>query len=237
MACGVLREISRCKLLTDPSPMFLPPSPAPSYTPQDAEKQMNRQMAKHRRDSYLYAMRLEQEAQNARFKMSLNTAEMQERKLRNETLSREVQQLGDLLERLGMANRIDLFRRKGVGYNRVKAMTAREIMLLGMPGRDALKLANALAYATAVRTSYQSMRKSPARETTGLYSPFTVQHSDLSLASPQDSVQGQGRQYPASSRRLSALGHDLLQVFNQVTLEPHSHGSLRAGTFLGDSAW
>jgi hypothetical protein len=137
------------------------------------------------------------------------------------------ERLHGLMTRLKIDQQIDMFKRRKITYERAKNMTAREFVALGLSHAAALRLANTLSYASAVEQSYKDA--GAASPEADLLQDERPQASPTSLF-PMGSYRGGGnRSVPVGgggggggriqgkpgTRRLSAMGRDLLGVFDQ----------------------
>ena len=163
-----------------------------------------------RRQSFLYATELEREHQKNRVALAMTPEQSTLIQQQELEVDNGCQQLLVLLKKLNLQHRYKNFRRHGITYETAKTLTARDFTKLGkMTNPEALRLANTLSYASAVQKSYEGVADREKRK----YNYGTP------LLFKDDPDARVNRLSPSSTgkhqRRLSALGRDLLDVFDQ----------------------
>ncbi len=184
-------------------------------------------MKLRRRQSYVYALQLDREHQMARQALVASPEEVDAEKAWAKETAAGLEQLRSLMVRVKVEHAFKHFERRNITYNRAKTMTAREFAALGLKNRDAIRLANTLSYATAVKISYDAVgASSPPSGADSSPPPVLFPDDPVARLRFQygytDRVRHAGPNAPSPhTRRLSAMGRDLLGVFDQtVSTQP-----------------
>ena len=179
-------------------------------------------MEKQRRQSYLFAMQLDQEHQLARQAFSVSPKEVDEEESRAKEIAAGMEQLRVIMVKVKVEHAFKYFKRRKITYSQAKGMTAREFAALGLKDQDAIRLANTLSYANAVKISYDAVgASSPPPGADGSSPPVLFPDDPVARLRFQygytDKVRQAGPNAPSPhTRRLSAMGRDLLGVFDQT---------------------
>ena len=115
-----------------------------------------------------------------------------------------------LLTRLGLQHKYKQFRKRRITYERAKTLSAREFSQLGLTHSEALRLANTLSYATTVQKSYVDVQEN-AQRARDQGRPLLFKDAPETRINRLNSPTGGAAK---NRRRLSALGRDLLDVFD-----------------------
>jgi hypothetical protein len=180
---------------------------------------LKEQLQSQRRESYLYAQQLEREHHKARVALGMTPAQLSVVSHKQQEVEQGCQLLLSLLTRLGLQHQYNKFHRRGITYDSAKQMSARDFSMLGLPNTEALRLANTLSYATTVQKSYVDVNTN-AQKQRDHGPPLLFRDAPEArinrLSSPSTRTATGATQH---RRRLSALGRDLLDVF-ETQLQP-----------------
>ena len=155
---------------------------------------------------------MEREHHKARVALSLTPEQQGIIAIQEQQVEQGCQILKSLLVRLALQHQYKHFRKRRITYERAKTMNAREFSMLGLSHAEALRLANTLSYATAVSNSYNDVRINTQK---AHVQGAPLLFRDNSHAKVQRLVSPSTQQRKHQQRRLSALGRDLLDVFQE----------------------
>ena len=179
----------------------------------------------NRRESHLYAEKLENEHKKARVLLAMSPEEKKNYKAHEKRVAQGCKRLHELMVRLQIEHQFNMFSKRKITYERAKKMTAREFVALGLSHANALRLANTLSYASAVQQSYEDagatspavellQGESPPTSPTSLFPLGTYRGGAADGTGVGESAGGSNHAKKAT-RRLSAMGRDLLGVFDE----------------------
>lgn len=154
----------------------------------------------------MYALELQKEHEKARHFYSLSPEEKQEIHREAELVEQGCQRLGALLQRLGLERFYSAMRAKEVTLSRAKGFHARDFLHFGMSDDEATRLWDTLQYATAVRQSYLDVMPPDSYDEARGFA--------TTMASPSAASASARSQQQTRTRRLSALGRELLTQFD-----------------------
>jgi hypothetical protein len=172
---------------------------------------LKEQLQRQRRQSFLFAKQLEREHQKARVALAMSPAQLSLVQKKEKEIDQGCQVLLSLLTRLHLQHQYKHFRKRNITYERAKNLSAREFSMLGLTHAESLRLANTLCYAAAVQKSYVDVKANDQKsrdQGQPLLFKDDPQAQINRLMSPLSSAQKK------KQRRLSALGRDLLDVFD-----------------------